>query len=570
MSNESTNSNLDQQLITQLIDLAEQTEMTIRRVGQTLPSSVFENLSQISANLKTLSSHSDQGYQGNENLIAMFGVGRAINSTLELNQVLRIVMDTIIRLTNAERGFLMLRDKNRKLSIRIARNWERESINPSDYAISRSVIERVINTGHPILTTNAQEDPRFGEQESVVAYHLRSILCVPLNIRKTLIGVIYADNRIQAGVFTEYERDLLAALANQAAVAIENARLFESVRKALDEVTELKNLTDNVFASIASGVLTADTEDKITMSNFAAEKILGTQGDDIIGLHIKEILPSGNRELASYVQTVKQNDQDIIGVEIKTKHPVRGNLDLRLNISPLKDATQNTQGVAIVVDDLTETYELVRRQRLFERMVSPEVIAQLDPDTLQLGGTRAQITTLFTDIRGFTSFSEVLDPEELVRVLNLYLAEATEAILAHGGTVDKFLGDAVMAWFNAPVPQPDHGVRAVRAALDIQAAISRLHRDLPPELRLSFGTGIHFGEVLLGLLGTEKRLDYTAIGDSVNTAKRIQENATSGQILISDAVYKMVSAQVDVKAIDPIQAKGKSRPLSVYEVLGVF
>jgi class 3 adenylate cyclase len=199
-------------------------------------------------------------------------------------------------------------------------------------------------------------------------------------------------------------------------------------------------------------------------------------------------------------------------------------------------------------------------------MVSPDVIAQIDPDKLQLGGTRAHITTLFADIRGFTSFSEVLDPEELVRVLNLYLAAATESILAHGGTVDKFLGDAVMAWFNAPIQQPDHGLRAVKAALDMRAAILQLHTDLPPKLRLSFGTGIHFGEALLGLLGTEKRLDYTAIGDSVNTAKRIQENATSGQILISAEVYRLVLDQVDVREANPIQAKGKSQPLSVYEV----
>ena len=162
--------------------------------------------------------------------------------------------------------------------MRIARNWEQESINASEFAISRTVINRVVNEGQPVLTTNAQEDPRFGGQESIIAYNLRSILCVPLKVKDDVIGVIYADNRIRAGIFTEAERNLLTAFANQAAVAIENARLFESVRRTLAEVTELKNLMDNVFASIASGVITADIEDQITLCNRAAGEILGQDG----------------------------------------------------------------------------------------------------------------------------------------------------------------------------------------------------------------------------------------------------------------------------------------------------
>ena len=126
-----------------------------------------------------------------------------------------------------------------------------------------------------MLTTNAQEDPRFGGQESIVAYNLRSILCVPLHAKTEIIGVIYADNRIRSGLFNEAERDLLKVFADQAAIAIENARLFASVRHTLDEVSGLKNLMDNVFASIASGVITADDKERVTLCNRAAQRILG-------------------------------------------------------------------------------------------------------------------------------------------------------------------------------------------------------------------------------------------------------------------------------------------------------
>ena len=167
-----------------------------------------------------------QQISGQENMLALVEIGQVVNSSLELNQVLRIVMDTIVRLTRAERGFLMLRNPSGRLEIRTARNWEQEFIDSPEFAISRTVADRVSTSGEPVLTTNAQEDPRFGAQQSVVAYNLRSILCVPLIVKSDIIGVIYTDNRIRSGIFSENERDLLAAFANQAAVAIENARLF--------------------------------------------------------------------------------------------------------------------------------------------------------------------------------------------------------------------------------------------------------------------------------------------------------------------------------------------------------
>ena len=129
-----------------------------------------------------------------------------------------------------------------------------------------------------------------------------------------------------------------------------------------------------------------------------------------------------------------------------------------------------------MLDDLTERKKLEAQRRLLERMVSPAVIDQIDPDSLQIGGQQRDITILFADIRGFTSYSETQTPEELVAVLNRYLAAGAEAVLAQEGTVDKFLGDAVMAWFNAPLPQPDHTLRAVRAALDLKAAIASTAR----------------------------------------------------------------------------------------------
>lgn len=559
---------LNEKVVT-LGKIAARIRSDLQTVRDHLPADALESLSGLERALLEAGRQVTAVEEERQKLLGLAGTTQAVNSSLELDEVLRLVMDTIVQLTGAERGFLMLRDAEGQMTMRVARNWEQESINPNEFAISRTVIQRVIDSGEPVLTTNAQEDPRFGGHESIVAYNLRSILCAPLKARSDLIGVIYTDNRIRAGIFNEAERDLLAVFANQAAIAIENARLFASVRHTLAEVTELKNLMDNVLSSIASGVITANVHEQITLCNRAAESILGQSTSELVGHRLGEAMPSLAGELQPHLTAVRESDKPVVGLEIIHQHPQRGALDWRLNLSPLKDADQSTQGVAIVLDDLTERKKLEAQRRLLDRMVSPAVIDQIDPDGLQLGGQRTEVTILFADIRGFTSFSEQQSPEELVAVLNRYLAAGAEAVLAQEGTVDKFLGDAVMAWFNAPLPQPDHTLRAVRAALELKTAIQKLHAELPPEAHLSFGVGIHYGEAVLGWIGTEKRLEYTAIGDSVNTAKRIQENAAKGQILISRAAYEHVKGQVKAQPYLPMKVKGKTEPVEVWEVLGL-
>ena len=533
-----------------------------------LPDTV-EGLKNLENSLERISEVLIPFEQRYSHLQALAGIGQVVNSTLEVDEVLQIVMDTIVRLTEAERGFLMLRDERGEMAIRIARNWEQESINQNEFAISRSIVQRVIDGGEAVLTTNAREDPRFGGQESIIAFNLRSILCVPLTVKSELIGVIYTDNRIRSGIFSESDRDLLLAFADQAAVSIENARLFSSLKRTLEEVTELKNLMDDVFASIVSGVITADVKDQITLCNRAAATILGQASAEIVGRPLGEIMPTFANDILPHLDSVRKSDQAIVGLELTHDIPERGYVDWRFNLSPLKDAGQKTQGVAIVLDDMTERKKLEAQRGLLQRMVSPAVLDQIDPNSLQIGGKKVYITILFADIRCFTAYSEQHSPEELVAVLNRDLAAAADAVLASEGTVDKFLGDAVMAWYNAPLPQPDHTLRAVKSALTIRDAVAALHAELPKEAHLDFGVGIHYGEAVLGWIGTEKRLEYTAISDSVNTTKRIQENSAKNQILISREAYERVKDEIEAKPFVPLSVKGKTQPLEVYEVMGL-
>ena len=213
-------------------------------------------LSEMEALLPRLSTSAQQLAQDygtrqgqNGELAALFHVTQLINSPLGLNQMLKQVMDQIIQLTQAERGFLML-VHNGELEFQVARNMDRQTIEGPSFQISRTIVRHVVTQGKPIVTTNAQTDPRFRTQESVVNYHLRSILCVPLRVKEKITGVIYADNRVKSGLFSDHDLDTLSAFANQAAVAIENARLFEQIAQALTRERRLNEVTHAISSAL--------------------------------------------------------------------------------------------------------------------------------------------------------------------------------------------------------------------------------------------------------------------------------------------------------------------------------
>ena len=208
------------------------------RNGSRLQTGLLTRLQSMSDTLAAMEKMAADDEHERRNLRALAKIGQVINSSLDRDTVLNEVIDTIIRLTGAQRAFLMLRRDDGELETVVARNWERASLHPGEYEISTTIVNQVAHEGRPILTTNAQGDPRFQAQVSIIAYSLRSILCVPLKVKGELMGVIYADNRVREGIFTERERSLIASFAHQAAVAIENAQLYEATRNYATELEQ--------------------------------------------------------------------------------------------------------------------------------------------------------------------------------------------------------------------------------------------------------------------------------------------------------------------------------------------
>lgn len=222
-------------------------------------------------------------------------------------------------------------------------------------------------------------------------------------------------------------------------------------------------------------------------------------------------------------------------------------------------------------------YEWAKRRKIasvFRKYVAPQVVDDIMKSgryKVELGGESRDIAVLFVDIRGFTPLSESLKPAEVVEILNEYLNLTTNAIFKNSGTLDKFIGDATMAVFNAPFDLEDYEYKAVCAAWDIVAGAKELEQKCLERFgkSVAFGVGVNCGEAVVGNIGCDFRMDYTAIGDTVNTAARLESNAKRGQVLISEHIYQRVKDRVKVQEIGEIPLKGKSQGVCVYELLGV-
>ena len=225
----------------------------------------------------------------------------------------------------------------------------------------------------------------------------------------------------------------------------------------------------------------------------------------------------------------------------------------------------------------TEERQRQYTRRAFQQYVSPEVVEQImqNPQVLQFGGELRNLTVLFSDIRDFTTFTEKNDPQLVVQMLREYLTEMTRIVIEEGGTLDKYIGDAVMAEFGAPIAYPDHAVRGCRAALRMAAEVERLTAKWTAEGKEPFriGLGVNTGNMVVGNLGSEQLFDYTVIGDEVNLGARLEslnkDYQTDKHIIISEGTYEAAGTAIEVRQLGEVKVKGKTRPVVVYELVGL-
>ncbi len=329
-------------------------------------------------------------------------------------------------------------------------------------------------------------------------------------------------------------------------------------------------LEEKVLPLLKAISLPAET---IAMMDASSEpKFQPLAGEDVFPLLLVPVVVAGNQWGILYLD--KPSSTIPLEQCVELAEAISAALAMHLEIQRLSWEVSRFQDELARLQIIKEQEELEKDyiRAVFSRFVSPVIVERMasDPSVLRLGGKRQEISVLFADIRGFTALSEKMPPEKLVETLNQYLSLAADAILQEEGTLDKFIGDAVMAFFNAPYPQEDHVYRAARAALRIKKRIEELHSQDRFPVKLYFGIGINVGDAVVGNIGTSMQMNYTAIGDCVNVAKRLQEMADAGQILISANFYGRLGSKAIARVIPPLTIPGRSGRETVYELLDLL
>lgn len=447
-----------------------------------------------------------------------------------------------------------------------------------------SVIDALTQNG-TLLQYDVDRLPRYTDIPEEARGALRKLSCelyVPIRKQGSVIGVWTLGPKLSGDRYSSSDLSLLSTLADQSAVAIENARLVSDLREQMRDMRGMRDYLNSTLSSIASGVITLDRENNITSINHAAEAMLGLASTKAIGVHYDRVLPPlEGAQLPLLVNRVLSQTAEHLIRDAVAHVPDRGGVNLTLHISAMRQG-EELIGVAMVIEDLTEQARLESERRIqeaekgrvrdtFERYVAPTVVERMltDPRGVSLGGERQLITVMFADLHGFTGLSERIPPEELVNVLNGYLSLAAQVVMKYEGTLDKFFGDGFMALFNAPMDQPDHPRRAAMTALALQQEAQAYAVGLPEHLRLAFRVGLHTGDAVVGNIGTSSLMNYTAVGDTVNSAKRLEENAEEGQVLMSKAMYKFVEKDVIARPLDVLNVRGRTAPIEVYELIAL-
>jgi len=389
--------------------------------------------------------------RSNRILKVLTKVAETLIAVRPVEDVLQQVMDIVFEHMPADRGFLMLNEESGsgRLVPMVVR-YRSPGAGEGRITVSKTIADRVVHDRVSILTSDAMVDPRFGAGDSIRFHGIRSAMCAPLWNKDEVIGIIHVDSPMLTNCFTVNDLDLLTALANYAAVAVERARL----------------------------------------------------------------------------------NQKIVAEEKKRE----------------------------------------RLGRFLSPQVTNRILAASDTHTgAELGAPEVrEVTVLFADIVGFTSMSETMSPSAVSLLLNDYLSRMTEVIFRYEGTLDKYIGDAIMAVFGAPLDMPDHAQRAIRTGLEMQERLAEWNaeRREGPELRIRIG--INSGKAVAGEIGSINKKEYTVLGDTVNIASRLESSvAKPGTVVIGENTRASAGSRFDCRELGSFSLKGKTREVQVFEVLGM-
>ncbi len=484
-----------------------------------------------------------------------------MTSDIKISSLLQKVMGEATRMLNAERSTLFLNDeKTNELWSEVGQGLQKamQLRLPNHLGIAGAVFTANKTINIPYAYADLRFNPAFDKK---TGFFTRSILCVPVvNKHGKTIGVTQVLNK-RGGPFTNEDEARLRAFTAQVSIALENAKLFADVQS-------MKNYNEAMLESMSNGLITLDENQRIATCNAAGLRILKVTAENVLQKPVAEYFGGANAWVLEKLALVtKTGDQQVTMDASLAIGDQKASVNLTLQ--PLLNMDHKCIGSMIVIEDISSEKRI---KATMSRYMDPGIADQLISAGAEvLGGKNVECTVLFSDVRGFTTFTEALGAQGTVQLLNEYFTLMVDCIQNEEGMLDKFIGDAIMAAFGIPVGHEDDPDRAVRASI---AMIKTLHnwnkvRTKENKLPVHIGIGLNTDLVVSGNIGSKKRMDFTIIGDGVNLAARLESACKQYgvQILISEFTLRKLRGTYRTREIDLAVVKGKTKPVGLYEVL---
>ncbi|MUG99294.1 GAF domain-containing protein [Scytonema sp. UIC 10036] len=515
-------------------------------------------------------------------------------SSLDLEDTLKRVMAEAKELMNADRSTLWLVDREAgQLWTKITQDdgSAKELRVPigKGFAGIVAATGKTLNIPFDLYDNPDSETAKQIDQQN--GYRTCSLLCMPVfNADGDLIGVTQLVNKKKPGDFLPYnhanwpnapecfqasfdrnDEEFMEAFNIQAGVALQNAQLFATVKQQ-------EQLQRDILRSLSNGVISTDKAGQIIIANESAKRLLGVNPEERLeGKLVSEVINIKEGDFRRWCQAalntadLKYREQYYPDRTLLTPSEDQNSINLSINtIADASDAKQ-VRGALVVMDDISDEKRL--KSTMYRYMTQELAEELLKLDDAKLGGDRKEVSILFSDIRGYTTLTENLEAEEVVSMLNEYFESMVEAVFQYKGTLDKYIGDAIMAVYGSPLPLHEHAWMAVQSSIEMRHRLKEFNarRRSTNKPTINIGIGINSDIVISGNIGSSKRMEFTAIGDGVNLGSRLESVSKQYgcDIIISDNTYEPCKEQVWARELDYIRVKGRNEPVAIYELVGL-
>ncbi|HEY9646067.1 MAG TPA: adenylate/guanylate cyclase domain-containing protein [Chroococcidiopsis sp.] len=513
-------------------------------------------------------------------------------SSLDLDDTLKRVMDEAKELMNADRSTLWLIDPDTNeiwTKIENADGTLKELRIPVGIGFAGHVAAtgKVLNIPFDLYSHPDSETSKALDQTN--GYRTCSLLCMPVFADGELIGVTQLLNKKKQGEFPPYDpacwpeapdcwrasfnrtdQEFMETFNIQAGVALKNAKLFATVKQQ-------EQMQRDILRSLSNGVISTDKDGGIIAVNESAKEMLGVAADESLeGRSVCDLIRTEKGDFPRWFNSALKGldsksrqqyypDQTLQSVYSSEQHSVN------LSINTIADANDSKQvsGALVVMDDISDEKRL--KSTMYRYMTQELAEQLLSSGEAKLGGDRKDVSVLFSDIRGYTSLTESMEAEEVVTMLNEYFEAMVEAVFTYKGTLDKYIGDAIMAVFGSPLPLDDHAWMAAQTAIEMRHRLAHFNASRPEAAKIRIGIGINSDSVISGNIGSSRRMEFTAIGDGVNLGSRLESASKQYgcDIVISDSTYEACKDRIWARELDRIRVKGKTKPVSVYGLVAL-